>query len=358
MKIVIISMKISFYFLLGACVCRCLCDSGAPAGRKLISQETVDEIRRLNSTWTALDPEKNPLSKYSDAELKRVMGMPGIDIEEYRRTLREHKNKMQAFEKISPTTYSNALGTTTSRSTQARSYTFPTFYDWLTDSPYGSCMPAVEDQGTCGSCYAFSAATVFGVRRCMAEAKASGGTINRIEYSPQDLLSCNIHTKQCDGGIIDLSFKYLEDFGIVTKGCQPYLEGSTRTSGSNSCQPSSCQGGETFTKHYCKVGSSVIVYGKERIKYEILNWGPLATFMTAYGDLSSYGGGVYRHETGESQGGHAVVIVGWGIEKGVEYWKVRNSWGAGWGDGGYFKIAMDDKDSGLGEAGMYCIPEV
>eukprot|EP00826_Nyctotherus_ovalis_P046002 TRINITY_DN5147_c0_g1_i1.p1 TRINITY_DN5147_c0_g1~~TRINITY_DN5147_c0_g1_i1.p1 ORF type:complete len:298 (-),score=51.79 TRINITY_DN5147_c0_g1_i1:87-935(-) len=276
----------------------------------------------------------------------------------YRRTLREHKNKLQTLEKVSPTTYSNALGATMSRSTLVRSYSLPTNYDWLTDSAYSGCMPPVEDQGTCGSCYAFSAATVFGLRRCMALAKTSGGTVNRIEYSAQDLLSCNIHTKQCDGGIIDLSFKYLEDFGIVTKDCQRYLEGSTRTSESNSCQPSSCQGSETFTKHYCKAGSSVIVYGKERIKYEIYNWGPLATFMTAYGDLSSYKTGIYRHKIGESQGGHAVVIVGWGISEGTEYWKVRNSWGPGWGENGYFRIAMDDEDSGLGEAGMYCIPEV
>jgi hypothetical protein len=57
-------------------------------------------------------------------------------------------------------------------------------------------------------------------------------------------------------------------------------------------------------------------------------------------------------QTGNFMGGHAVVIIGWGIEKGmtvpftnrvvdVPYWYCRNSWGEKWGsDGGYFKIAM------------------
>jgi len=37
-------------------------------------------------------------------------------------------------------------------------------------------------------------------------------------------------------------------------------------------------------------------------------------------------------------GGHAVKFLGWGIEGGVKYWLVANSWNPNWGDQGYFKI--------------------
>lgn len=52
----------------------------------------------------------------------------------------------------------------------------------------------------------------------------------------------------------------------------------------------------------------------------------------------SYESGVYSHTEGGFLGGHAVKIVGWGVENGTSYWIAANSWGTTWGEDGFFRI--------------------
>jgi len=59
----------------------------------------------------------------------------------------------------------------------------------------------------------------------------------------------------------------------------------------------------------------------------------------------SYKSGVYKHVSGNLEGGHAVKIVGWGNDNGTPYWIVANSWGPNWGLDGYFWYAMEQKGS-------------
>ena len=44
--------------------------------------------------------------------------------------------------------------------------------------------------------------------------------------------------------------------------------------------------------------------------------------------------GVYQHVTGEMLGGHAIKILGWGVENGTPYWLAANSWNSDWGHKG------------------------
>ena len=70
--------------------------------------------------------------------------------------------------------------------------------------------------------------------------------------------------------------------------------------------------------------------------------GPVQAMFTVYSDFLSYKSGVYQYTHGKKLGGHAVKIVGWGVENGVEYWIAQNSWGPEWGENGFFRIKFGE----------------
>ena len=70
----------------------------------------------------------------------------------------------------------------------------------------------------------------------------------------------------------------------------------------------------------------------------------------------SYKSGVYKHTSGYLEGGHAVKLIGWGTENGLDYWLCANSWGTSWGMNGFFKLAISDTLSKM-DVGVLCIPQ-
>ncbi len=76
------------------------------------------------------------------------------------------------------------------------------------------------------------------------------------------------------------------------------------------------------------------------MKQALADNGPFLATMRVYSDFFDYGGGVYQYTWGELEGGHAVAIVGYNDYQG--YWIAKNSWGTGWGEGGWFRIAYGE----------------
>lgn len=75
--------------------------------------------------------------------------------------------------------------------------------------------------------------------------------------------------------------------------------------------------------------------------------GPISIAVDA-SDFQFYGGGVFtKNQCPNSKVNHAVVIVGYGTENGIPFWKVRNSWGANWGEKGYLRMERGTGTCGL-----------
>ncbi|KAA6338860.1 MAG: putative cathepsin B5 cysteine protease, partial [Streblomastix strix] len=75
--------------------------------------------------------------------------------------------------------------------------------------------------------------------------------------------------------------------------------------------------------------------------------GPFEVAFSVYEDFKNYESGVYEHTVGKLLGGHAVVLIGWGVENDIPYWIIQNSWGEDWGEEGFFRILRGKNECGI-----------
>jgi len=211
----------------------------------------------------------------------------------------------------------------------AQFVSIPDSFDATTQWP--NCIHPIRNQMQCGSCWAFSASEVLSDRTCIA----SNGATN-VVLSPQDMVSCDSSDNGCSGGQLANAWTYLEKTGIVADSCLPYSSGAGN---SGSC-PNKCTGSGSWTKYQAKSGSSVKLANEQSIQLSLMTYGPVQTGFYVYKSFMAYKSGVYQKAWYEliPEGGHAVKIVGWGVEDGKKYWRVANSWDTTWGEQGYFKI--------------------
>ncbi|KAK2948392.1 putative Gut-specific cysteine proteinase [Blattamonas nauphoetae] len=199
-------------------------------------------------------------------------------------------------------------------------------------------MSPVRDQASCGSCWAFAVAETMTNR--MAILDCSRGVM-----SPQDLVSCDFVDHGCNGGIPLASWEWVHLKGITTEECIPYSSGGGRV---ESC-PKACKDGSAIVR---TKATGVGHVKAANMQQELFDNGPFEVAFTVYEDFKVYKSGVYRHTTGSKLGGHAVMVMGWGVEDNTPYWLIQNSWGTVWGENGFFKIVRGQNECGI-EATSY-----
>lgn len=210
------------------------------------------------------------------------------------------------------------------------------------------CIGKIEDQGECGSCWAFAASGLLADRFCIH----TDGAINQ-RLSPQEMINCNYENFGCDGGYLMTSIDYLMAEGAVPRECAPY-EGMTGTCTYRCSDPLNFN---KYDKYYCKPGTLTIATTYLEIKEELLKRGPLMLGLEIMEDFMSYESGIYKHTTGEKIGGHAMKLVGWGHDEteGL-YWELQNQWTTEWGEEGYARIKHGE--IGIDSIGMACLPDL
>uniref|UniRef100_A0A7S0FP37 Peptidase C1A papain C-terminal domain-containing protein n=1 Tax=Pyrodinium bahamense TaxID=73915 RepID=A0A7S0FP37_9DINO len=235
----------------------------------------------------------------------------------------------------------------------------------------------IRDQSNCGCCWAFAGAEAASDRMCIA----TDATL-MLPLSAQDVCFCG-SDDGCNGGFVEEPWDYIRLHGAVTGGqyhgtgpfgkglCADYslphchhhgpqgkdpfpAEGEPGCPKADSPKcPASCGAASSDTHSnftadkYSFDGKVVAASGETDIQRMILAGGPVETAYTVFSDFENYAGGVYQHVTGEKAGGHAVKIVGWGVDGGVKYWKIANSWNPYWGEGGYFRILRGSNHCGI-----------
>lgn len=210
------------------------------------------------------------------------------------------------------------------KTSSIKSYSYPSSLDWRNNN--GDWTSPIKSQGSCGSCWAFSAVGVVESRINIALNNPNYD----IDLSEQDLISCS-GVGSCEGGQENDALEYIKSEGIVKESCFPY----SATNGSCSSKCANWQNELIKVLVYNQLPAS-----SSDIKQAIKNYGPVTVYVAVFEDFYDYAGGIYTSTYGDYLGLHAVSIVGY--DDNNQYWICKNSWGTGWGESGYFRIAYSE----------------
>lgn len=292
-----------------------------------VRQDIVALANAPDNTWRAIDVDDNKFAHWPEEKLRGLCGT------------KTDGGVVQSSP--SEGVVGATAGCTVSSTVATANVTGITDFDARNKWP-GMIHP-IRNQGNCGSCWAYGAASAFTDRRHIFSNE------DKL-LSPQFLIDCDLNNYGCNGGYLSYVWDFINSTGVPTESCQP--ETSRYTGLENACSDSSCTGtsGESFQLYHSSGACGGSTMTVDQIKYEMINNGPVEMSFSVYEDFYSYSSGVYQYTSGAYVGGHAIKCFGWGRltsgsgrkQKITDYWMCANSWGLGWGMQGYFNIKMGD----------------
>jgi len=217
----------------------------------------------------------------------------------------------------------------------------PATWDWRTK---GVVNP-VQNQGQCGSCWTFSTIAVIESAYAIKTGKLQ-------KLSEQEIVDCShgcvledgqqVCNQGCNGGWMWSALTDIISWkGEELESDYPY------TATTDTCKRNAAKTIDPLSNYTCLSGPK-LANETEMAAFLVAN-GPLSIAMDA-GILQSYSSGIIDpgpNDCSKTSLDHAIVIVGFGTEGAKDFWIVRNSWGASWGEAGYFRIIRGKGACGL-----------
>ena len=178
----------------------------------------------------------------------------------------------------------------------------------------------VKDQGSCGSCWTFSTAgNIEGAYYLKYK--------NLVDFSEQQIIDCDRSNFGCGGGWPYAAIDWLSHHG----GLQTLKTYPFRSNYSGPCEFNKSLA-QVQIKGYMNISNNATV-----IKDALYEMGPLSIGLDFTG-LFHYKAGIASPRFCYTWPDHAVLMVGYGIKDGEDYWLIKNSWGPKWGINGYFML--------------------
>ena len=190
------------------------------------------------------------------------------------------------------------------------------------DTYYIADYTSVKNQGSCGSCWAFSQCGMF-------ESVLLKQGIS-TDLSEQWLVSCNTDGWGCNGGWF--ANDYYLDYGATLESCYRYKAADLPC---KECPAIYVATGEGTARKIADIKDAIMTYGAVQCAVTVTNY------------FQAYSGGVFNYDSSASVN-HAVVLVGWDDNAGNGAWRMKNSWGSGWGESGMMWIEYGVSNIGYG----------
>ncbi|XP_033218564.1 uncharacterized protein LOC117173989 [Belonocnema kinseyi] len=211
----------------------------------------------------------------------------------------------------------------------------PTEFDWRKKN----AVTGVKDQGSCGSCWAFSV-----TGNIEGQYAIKHGEL--LSFSEQELVDCDKLDEGCNGGLPDSAYRAIEKLGgLETESDYPY-----------DAEDDTCHFSKSKIK--VKVLSAVNITSNET---EMAQWlvqnGPISIGINANA-MQFYIGGIShppKFLCDPKNLDHGVLIVGFGVhtypifKKTLPFWIVKNSWGRRWGERGYYRVYRGGSTCGVNQ---------